>query len=271
MKPYEGYYLYVDMDGTLLNDDKKITPGNLASMERFIALGGKIGIASGRSPHNIDYYRSLFPVNAPCILFNGSAIYDFDEKRYLCQFSLDKRLLRPIIDIGVAVAPDICVQIFTEKAIYETNPNQVGDPYLVYEYFPRTMATPEAITEPWLKLLFCDGNEEKVNRVQRAIDPAPFLERGMTVERSGKEYFEFLPSNKGLTLQKLREVVPGVRKTLAIGDYGNDLAIVQMADLSAAPANATPAVQAAAQFHVADNNHDAVADFLERAVFSANN
>ena len=269
MKPYEGDYLFVDMDGTLLNDDKKITQGNLDAMDKFIELGGKVGIASGRSPHNIDYYRSLFHVNAPCILFNGSAVYDFDTKRYLYQCPLDKTLLRPIIDQGVAVAPDICVQIFTEKAIYETNPNQVGDPYLAYEWFDRAMTTPEQITEPWLKLLFCDGDGDKVDRVQASIDPRPFLALGMTVERSGREYFEFLPTNKGETLKRLPTILPDVRRTLAIGDYGNDLAMVAMADLSAAPANATDAVKAVAKFQVADNNHDAVADFLNRAVFQA--
>ena len=269
MKPYEGLYLYVDMDGTLLNDDKKITQGNLDAMDRFIEGGGKVGIASGRSPHNIDYYRSLFNVNAPCILFNGSAIYDFATGEYLYKAPLDKELVRPVIDIGVAMEPDVCVQIFTEKAIYETNPNQIGDPYLAYGWFPRTAATPEEITEPWLKMLFCDADGDKLDRIQNSIDPTPFLARGLTVERSGREYFEFLPSNKGLAMRKLCEVIPGVRKTLAIGDYGNDLAMIQMADLSAAPANATDAVKAAAHLHVVDNNHDAVADFLRIAVFEA--
>ena len=269
MKPYDGIYLYVDMDGTLLNDDKKITDGNRLAMERFIDGGGRVGIASGRSPHNIDYYRSLFPVNAPCILFNGSAIYDFDTGRYLWHVALDKPLMHPVIRQGLSVAPDVCVQIFTQKAIYEINPDQIGDPYLVYEYFPRTMCPPEEITEDWLKLLFCDADGAKIDRIRAAIDPAPFLARGMTVESSAVEYFEFLPSNKGLALQALKVQIPGVRKTLAIGDYNNDLKLVELADLSAAPANATDAVKAVATLQVADNNHDAVADFLRKAVFEA--
>ena len=267
MNPYEGYYLYVDMDGTLLNDEKKITPGNLEAMDRFIAGGGTVGIASGRSPHNIDYYYSLFHVNAPCILFNGSAVYDFDTKMYLYKCPLDKMLMLPVIERGIAAAPDICVQVFTEKAIYELNPDQIGDPYLVFEWFDRTMAAPEEITEDWLKMLFCDADGDKVDRVQAAIDPSPFLALGMTVARSGREYFEFLPTNKGETMKRLPQIIPDVRMTLAIGDYGNDLAMVQMADIGAAPANATDAVKAAAKYLVADNNHDAVADFLYKAVF----
>ena len=269
MKPYDGIYLYVDMDGTLLNDDKKITDGNRLAMERFIDGGGRVGIASGRSPHNIDYYRSLFTVNAPCILFNGSAIYDFASGQYLYHVALDKALIRPVIEQGLAVAPDVCVQIFTEKAIYEINPDQVGDPYLIYEYFPRTMCRPEEITEDWLKMLFCDADAEKIARIRAAIDPAPYLARGMTVENSAPVYFEFLPSNKGLALQALKHIIPGVRRTLAIGDYLNDLKLVQMADVSAAPANAAPEVKAAATWQVADNHHDAVADFLRQAVFEA--
>ncbi|MBR2782338.1 MAG: HAD hydrolase family protein [Oscillospiraceae bacterium] len=268
MKPFEGFYLYVDMDGTLLNSDKKITQGNLDAMSRFIDEGGKIGIASGRSPHNIDYYYSLFTVNAPSILFNGSAVYDFDTKQYLYQAPLNKSMMQPVIDTGLSILPDVCIQVFTEKAIYECNLNQgAGDPYLKFEWFDRVMATPDQIQENWLKLLFCDGDGEKIDRIQAAIDPAPFEAIGMTVTRSGLEYFEFLPTNKGETLRKLPQIIPDVRKTLAIGDYGNDLAMVEAADIGAAPANATDAVKSVADCIVADNDHDAVADFLEKAVF----
>ena len=53
---------------------------------------------------------------------------------------------------------------------------------------------------------------------------------------------------------------------MAVGDSGNDLTMVQMAGLGVAMANATPDVLAAADVVTGDNNHDGVAQAIEKYV-----
>ena len=70
--------------------------------------------------------------------------------------------------------------------------------------------------------------------------------------------------SKGTALAQLRDtlgIVP--EKVLAIGDYENDAAMLQVAGVSAAPENAHPDVRALADHIVAHHGSDAVADFLQ--------
>lgn len=54
------------------------------------------------------------------------------------------------------------------------------------------------------------------------------------------------------------------RQIVAIGDYSNDRELLQNADVAIAPQNALPEVKALANYIVASNNEDAVADLIER-------
>ena len=40
--------LFLDLDGTLLNDQKEITPGNRAAIEATLAAGHQVVITTGR-------------------------------------------------------------------------------------------------------------------------------------------------------------------------------------------------------------------------------
>ena len=41
MGVYDGYYLYSDMDGTLLDDDKRVSEENRAAIRSFVEQGGR--------------------------------------------------------------------------------------------------------------------------------------------------------------------------------------------------------------------------------------
>ena len=76
MGAFDGYYLYCDLDGTLFDDDKRVSLENRQAIERFVKEGGKFGVATGRAPSIIGTIERDLPVNAPCILLNGAGLYD---------------------------------------------------------------------------------------------------------------------------------------------------------------------------------------------------
>ena len=47
------YLFFTDLDGTLLNDEKQITPKTLEAIDAYISAGNKFIIASGRPFNNI--------------------------------------------------------------------------------------------------------------------------------------------------------------------------------------------------------------------------
>ena len=65
MKKFKGMLLACDMDGTLLDDSKQIPAENLRALQYFTKQGGRLSLATGRSPHAIGTYIDQLPVNAP--------------------------------------------------------------------------------------------------------------------------------------------------------------------------------------------------------------
>ena len=263
MKPYHGIYLYTDLDGTLLQDDKTVSDADYAALCRFIDGGGNFGIATGRPLPHIARFRDRLPITAPCVLCNGAAVYDFSQEQYLRLFPLDKDLACQTIHQVEALLPDISVQIFTEQTIYMVNPHQRDDLYIIWDNLPRVHLLPEQIEVPFWKILFCHRGQVLDETVPK-LHLAPTL----VTYRSEETYFEVLAQAKGGALESLRPSLPGCHTLLTIGDYENDLSLLAAGDVCAAPANALPCVRQAADMQVPDNNHHAVAAFLQQAVFS---
>ena len=59
MKKFKGMLLACDMDGTLLDDSKQIPAENLRALQYFTKQGGRLSLATGRSPHAIGIRNSV--------------------------------------------------------------------------------------------------------------------------------------------------------------------------------------------------------------------
>ena len=96
------HLFFTDLDGTLLNDEKMISPKTLTAIDAYISAGNKFIIASGRPLNNIrevvkrtglGRYQNLL-----LICYNGSVIYDCGEEKYLADLRLDPKDIMHIID-----------------------------------------------------------------------------------------------------------------------------------------------------------------------------
>ncbi len=267
MGAFDGYYLYCDLDGTLFDDEKRVSAQNHAAIETFVRQGGRFGVATGRAPFIIGAIERELPVNAPCILLNGAGVYDLREKRFLATHPLAFDLLERVSVRVTRVRQNACVQVFTETTIYETNPNQRDDPHTVSEGLPVTSLPMGQIRQEPLKLLIAHTSPN-LDAIQAEVMEEPYI-GGFSVFRTADWYLEFVAAgvNKGAALADVRARCGDVKKILAIGDYNNDLEMVAFADIGGAPANAIDEVKAAADFVLdADNNESCVARFLDRAL-----
>ena len=84
MKKFKGMLLACDMDGTLLDDSKQIPAETLRALQYCTKQGGRLSLATGRSPHAIGIYIDQLPVNAPYSVMNGSLICDENRKILYC-------------------------------------------------------------------------------------------------------------------------------------------------------------------------------------------
>ena len=107
---------------------------------------------------------------------------------------------------------------------------------------------------------------EQRDAAWRGMEAAcPELEIASSIERNLELSAPGVTKGRGLmALAAHLGLTPG--QVMAVGDSGNDLTMVQMAGLGVAMANATPDVLAAADVVTGDNNHDGVAQAIEKYV-----
>lgn len=255
--------LFSDMDGTLLTGDKRISAENMAAIRRYTETGGKFGIATGRSEAIAAPFLKDMPLALPAILYNGAAVYDFKEAKFLYQAELPRELVVRLVKLALEVYPDICAEIYTNGIIQLLNPDGVMDHYIPRENQKFEYKTLENFGF-CMKLLFY-GENAKLKAVERRLYEATGGE-GFQSTFSAPYYLEILPKgvSKGTALEWIfAHCGVNPEETAAIGDFYNDVALIELASLGAAPANAPEDVRACADVVVADNEHSAVADFIE--------
>jgi len=86
MALFSDILLTVDYDRTLTAPDSTIPVRNLEAIRYFIDNGGTFTVNSGRSLPMTHAFRDIVPVNAPLLLYNGSAAYDMETQKLVnCQ------------------------------------------------------------------------------------------------------------------------------------------------------------------------------------------
>ena len=89
-----------DLDGTLLTDDKKVLDCDLAAIERFRKGGGIFAAATGRGYAMAKRVVEMI-TDAPSVIFNGAAVYDFKKDEFLWNCEIDKRAYSSIKSAGL--------------------------------------------------------------------------------------------------------------------------------------------------------------------------
>ena len=75
---FSDILLTVDYDRTLPAPDSTIPDRNLEAIRYYMAEGGAFTVNTGRSVPMTRAFRDIVPVNAPLLLYNGSAAYDLE-------------------------------------------------------------------------------------------------------------------------------------------------------------------------------------------------
>jgi HAD superfamily hydrolase (TIGR01484 family) len=89
MGRFDQVLLTVDFDRTLTGPDSVIPQRNLDAITFFMENGGAFTVNTGRSVATFWKYLETIPVNAPFLLYNGSAAYENGQLSQLCPIDLD--------------------------------------------------------------------------------------------------------------------------------------------------------------------------------------
>lgn len=272
MKKFEGMLFCTDLDGTLYSSDKTVSKQNLEAIGYFKAEGGLFTFITGRVPKTSREICKVIKPNAPYGCINGGGIYDPCQEKYLWWMSLPKEGLALAEEVD-ARFPQMGIQFNTERDVYFMKDNES------MVYFRRVTGLPnlsrryDEITEPVLKVVFGHEEEEQIEQLQAFLNGHPKADEFDFI-RSERRLYEILPKgvSKGALLCKLAELLGIDRsKTIAVGDYYNDISMIRSAGLGFAVANAVEDVKAVADHVTVGNNDHAIAviiDGLDKGIYN---
>lgn len=267
-----GQILFTDLDGTLLNDQKEITPGNRRAMDAALARGKRIVVTSGRPlVSSLEQARRLELAGPGCfvIAYNGAVIYDCTSGEVVSRRPLAEEDLYAVFDEGRRCGAymqtydqeEVVIEAYCNPAVAQWYSSQIGMTFRTVDDIRRDL------TEVPVKALVVDrentGILEEMERWIRA-----HLTGRVDCFRSSPHFLEMVTAgvSKGWAVEELcRRLNIPVAASVAAGDEANDISMLRAAGVGAAMCNGIPAAREAADYVTRqDNNHDGVAEIIER-------
>lgn len=92
------FLIVLDLDGTLLNQDSKISSSSFKYLQELISYGNKIVLASGRSDSNLLKFYNKLKLDTPLISYNGSKISFPGTNKKEIAYCLDKDIIFKFIN-----------------------------------------------------------------------------------------------------------------------------------------------------------------------------
>ena len=263
--------LVCDIDGTLVDSEKKIPPRAKELITKFQKNGGIFILASGRPPRGMINYANeleLAKYNGYMMSYNGSQVTNMKTGEIIYKKCLDYNKIPDIIRI----AKEYGVNMLT----YE------GDTIITEDDSNKYLQLEKKINNLDLKLVDsitdyvkfdvpkCLGTAEG-----EALEPleAAFNEQltNVSIFRSEPFFLEVNPLgiDKGNILKMVVEEILGCTKNnvVACGDGFNDITMLEYAGIGIAMDNGSIAVKEDADYVTASNDEDGLALAIEKFIF----
>lgn len=263
MGKFDGILICTDLDGTLLRADKSVSQENKDAIEYFKREGGLFTIVTGRMPYYVgDIWEKVKP-NVPYGCSNGGGLYDHVNQKYLWKCAAPDGILE-IAECIDKKYPDAGIQVCTFERTYFCKNNDVTAHFRKLTGLPNITCHYNDVKEEIAKVLFCTDSEDEIMGIQETLYNHPLAERFDFI-RSERILYEILPQgiDKGTSITKLCELLNiDINKTVAIGDYNNDIPMLKAAKVGIAVSNACQDALNAADFVTVSNEEHAIAQVI---------
>ena len=260
MGKFDGILICTDLDGTLLNSEKKISEQNREAIEYFKSEGGMFTFITGRMPSTSVYVYETIQPNVPFGCINGGGLFDHKKQEYLWAAELPVEALELVESVDRNL-PGVGIQINTKQAIYFSKYNAAMLQFLKRTGVPNLQRHYREVEEPLAKVVFSEENETVLFQLMELLHSHPLAEQFDFI-RSERHLYEILPKgiSKGTAVKKLAEFLGAdPKKVIAIGDYDNDVSMLKAAGVGCAVANASASAMAVADYLTVSNDEHAIA------------
>lgn len=266
--------IVVDLDGTLLHKDMRVSDRTAEVFARAKAAGYEVAVATGRSHAESVYAADRIGADRYMILITGAQLYDRQTKKNVLYAPVEAELSAAINNI-LDEYDDVYYQIYSNDKLYTTPhsfPMRSVVP-LPPQYLEDTIddlvvkedLTPAILRHelPAEKYFILSPSVERLEEIRQRTQALG----GLFVVYSLKHALEIVREdvNKGTAMQALREYTGIPReKIMVIGDSENDLDMFREGGFKVAVGNGFPCLKEQADYVAPSNEEDGVAEAVER-------
>ncbi len=270
--------LVLDLDGTLTNSKKEITPPTLEALLDIQKKGVKVVLASGRPTVGVLPLAKQLHMDefgSYVLSFNGARVTDCRSGEIVSNRLLPKHVYRPAFELAKKYAPygvDLITYdeaaVGSDRIISGFKPNRFTQLEADINHIPIDIVEdlPSYVTWDINKLLGT-GEPEYIDRLRK--DAIEYFGSDLGIYCSDPFFLELVSpgvdkaSSMDILLKKL-----GLTRAemICIGDGYNDISMIEAAGLGVAMANAQPAVLEAADFVTKSNNEDGVVAVINQFI-----
>ncbi|WP_031428011.1 Cof-type HAD-IIB family hydrolase [Flavimarina sp. Hel_I_48] len=254
-----------DMDGTLLNKDGKVSDRFFSLYEELLDLDVHFIAASGRQYFSI--IDKLEPIKDGITVIAENGGISQRKNEVLLTMSLNRDTVKLLIEKIRGLEDAHMVLCGKRQAYVESDHSEFlsifPEYYVRYEKVEDLMQVVEDDEFFKIAVYSFKGSENSTFPAFKNDD------RDIKVKVSAENWLDIsdTKTNKGKALKHVQKLL-GITKeeTLVLGDYNNDLEMMEEAHFSYAMQNAHPNILQAARFQTKSNNEEGVEDVLEELI-----
>lgn len=272
--PMSYRVIALDLDGTLLDNQKRILPQSLEALAQARAAGVQVVVVTGRHHVAIHPFYQALQIDTPAICCNGTYLYDFQQKKVLAADPLAKAQAKQVLQM--LKQTDIHGLMYVDDAMLYQEPSG---------HVIRSLAWAETLPASQRPTLL------QVGSLAQAADDAQAIWKFATSHAdipALREFADTVEKELGLACEwswhdqvdiakggnskgkRLRQWVESqglsMDQVVAFGDNYNDISMLEAVGLGVAMGNADDAIKERADLVIADNLQPGIAEVIRTRI-----
>ncbi|HWF96064.1 MAG TPA: Cof-type HAD-IIB family hydrolase [Xanthobacteraceae bacterium] len=257
-----------DVDGTLVTEDKVLTPRAVAAVQALNAAGIAFAITSGRPPRGMAMLIDPLRLRTPIAAFNGG-VFVKPDMTIMEERVLPEDVARRAVEIISRNNMDVWIYSGQDWLVRDLQAPHVAREQWTVKFAPTVVKDFAAVMASAVKIVGISDDHDLVARCERESQDA--LGAAASAARSQPYYLDVThpDANKGAVITTLSELLSVPSAEIAtIGDMPNDVLMFRKSGRSIAMGNASPQVQAQADFVTRSCSDEGFARAMERFILA---
>ncbi|HEY0792473.1 MAG TPA: Cof-type HAD-IIB family hydrolase [Chthoniobacterales bacterium] len=272
--------LLADVDGTLVDSQKRITERAAAAIQQLQTAGVKFAVTSGRPPRGMKMIAEKVALSAPIAAFNGGMMVDPKTLAVLSAYTLEAGVAKAVIDAIAGFGLDVWVYAGVDWYLRNWNaPHREKEERTVQ--FPPTVVDnfDAAFAQGIAKVVGVSDDYALVGKAEQALQqsfgqdvhtkqttPSRDVHPSVSAARSQPYYLDVThpEANKGSVVSALSELLKiPAGEICTIGDMPNDMLMFRKSGYSIAMGQASDEVKQIATWVTAGMDEEGFAKAVE--------